>query len=157
MSLDSIEDVDRIGVICGGETGRGIATVPALAGYECVVPDVDEDQLQDELDHAVWSFRKQVQRGNVTQEEADAALERLSGTQSPEEAVARPTWSRRPPSSNKPSMRGSSGTSTISRPTTPCSRPRPRGSTFRNSRMPPTGTSASSGPLVQSAVAHGPR
>jgi len=88
MSLESIDDVDRVAVIGAGEMGRGIAAVSALAGYETVLNDIDESQLADAIDHAEWSYGKQVERGNVNEVETAAALDRLSTTTDLEAAVA---------------------------------------------------------------------
>jgi len=88
MTLESVDDVERIAVIGAGQMGRGIAAVSALAGYETTMHDIDESQLQDGLDHAEWSYGKQVDRDNVSRDEADAAVERLSDTTDLESAVA---------------------------------------------------------------------
>ncbi len=88
MTLDSIDDVDRITVIGAGEMGRGIAAVAALAGYETTLQDIDADQLENAIDRAEWSFGKVVERGDATQAEADAALDRLTTTEDLPAAVA---------------------------------------------------------------------
>jgi enoyl-CoA hydratase/3-hydroxyacyl-CoA dehydrogenase len=87
MVIKSVSDVERVTVIGAGEMGRGIAAVSALAGYETVINDIDQEQLADALESTEWSYNKLVERGQATQNEAEAALDRLSGTQSLEEAV----------------------------------------------------------------------
>jgi enoyl-CoA hydratase/3-hydroxyacyl-CoA dehydrogenase len=88
MTPDALDDVERVTVVGAGEMGRGIAGVTALAGYETTLNDVDPDQLEDAVEHVAWSYDKQVERGDVTRTEADAALDRLSTTRDLEAAVA---------------------------------------------------------------------
>lgn len=87
MALESIDDIERIGVIGAGEMGRGIAAVSALAGYETTLNDVDPDQLEAAMEQAEWSYGKLVERGEITEDEADTALAHLTPTESLEETV----------------------------------------------------------------------
>lgn len=88
MTVVDTEDVERTAVVGAGEMGRGIAAVQAMAGYETTLHDVDEDQLAAAMEHVEWSYGKFVERGELTEEEADAALERVGTASTLAEAVA---------------------------------------------------------------------
>jgi enoyl-CoA hydratase/3-hydroxyacyl-CoA dehydrogenase len=79
--------VETMAVVGAGQMGRGIAAVTAASGFETYVHDVDADQLAEAIDHVEWSYGKFVERGEMTQAEADAALDRLTATESQAEAV----------------------------------------------------------------------
>ena len=81
----------RIGVLGAGVMGSGIAQVTALAGYPTVCTDVDAKALDRGLEHVTtgrYGLEGGVERGKVTREQADAALARLTFTDSFEEAAA---------------------------------------------------------------------
>lgn len=67
--------------------GRGIGAVAALTGYETAIIDIDESQLEEAAEQIEWSYEKSVEKENATDEEADAALERLTFTTEFDEAV----------------------------------------------------------------------
>jgi 3-hydroxybutyryl-CoA dehydrogenase len=74
MSLDRLR---RIGVIGAGQMGGGIAHVCALAGFDVVVSDIDDEALQrgrQAIDH---NLARQVARGKISEEDKEAALERI--------------------------------------------------------------------------------
>lgn len=80
----------RIGVLGAGVMGSGIAQVTATAGYETVCYDVDADALTRGREHVTsgrYGVERGVERGKLTREQADAALERLTFTQSFEDAA----------------------------------------------------------------------
>jgi enoyl-CoA hydratase/3-hydroxyacyl-CoA dehydrogenase len=68
--------------------GRGIAAVKAASGFETSLHDIDEEQLSDAMDHIEWSYGKFVDQGKLTEDEADAALDRITPTASQSEAVS---------------------------------------------------------------------
>jgi 3-hydroxybutyryl-CoA dehydrogenase len=73
----SLDRLRRIGVIGAGQMGAGIAHVCALAGFEVVVTDVDDEALQhghDAIDH---NLSRQVSRGKIREDDKDAALDRI--------------------------------------------------------------------------------
>ncbi|SDJ20829.1 3-hydroxyacyl-CoA dehydrogenase [Halovenus aranensis] len=84
----AIDDIERVTVIGAGQMGRGIAAVAALAGYEVVVNDIDEAQLEEAREDIKWSYGKSVENDAATQDEVDAAMERLSFMTNLEGAVA---------------------------------------------------------------------
>jgi 3-hydroxybutyryl-CoA dehydrogenase len=83
--------VQRIGVLGAGVMGSGIAQVAATAGYDTVCYDVDPSALDAAREHVTtgrYGLERGVERGKVTREQADAALARLTFTESFEEAAA---------------------------------------------------------------------
>lgn len=74
---------ERIGVMGAGVMGSGIAQVMAIAGHETVCYDIADEALtkgREIVDTGRFGVRSAVERGKLTSEEADAALERLTFT-----------------------------------------------------------------------------
>ncbi len=67
--------------------GHGIAQVSAMAGHDVQVRDIDEEFVADGLAAIESNLEAGIKRDKVTQNEADATLNRLSGTTSLEAAV----------------------------------------------------------------------
>src|SRR5882672_10519673 len=81
----------KVGVLGAGVMGAGIAQVTATAGYETVCYDVDAGALQRGLEHVTtgrYGFARGVERGKLTQADAEAARGRLTFTSSFEDAAA---------------------------------------------------------------------
>jgi 3-hydroxybutyryl-CoA dehydrogenase len=78
----------RIAVVGAGLMGSGIAQVSAQAGYDVTIRDVSEEAIQRGLDGIEKSLTRFVAKGKMTQEDADAALSRISGTTSLQAAAA---------------------------------------------------------------------
>ncbi|WP_226482743.1 3-hydroxyacyl-CoA dehydrogenase [Natrinema amylolyticum] len=83
----TIDTIDTITVVGGGQMGRGIAAVAALAGYETYVNDIDESQLEEAEEQIEWSYEKSVENGAATETEIDEAMDRLTFTSDFEEAA----------------------------------------------------------------------
>jgi 3-hydroxybutyryl-CoA dehydrogenase len=86
-----VSDVTKIGVLGAGVMGSGIAQVAATGGYETVCYDVDAGALDAGREHVTtgrYGLERGVERGKVTREQADAALERLTFTGSFDDAAA---------------------------------------------------------------------
>jgi 3-hydroxybutyryl-CoA dehydrogenase len=83
----SAADVKRIAVLGAGTMGAGIAHVAALAGWEVALRDVEERFVEQGLGRIRDGLDKGVQKGKVAPEAAQAALARLRGTTSLEQAV----------------------------------------------------------------------
>src|ERR1700682_3132294 len=84
------DDAIRIGVLGAGVMGSGTAQVAATAGFPTVCYDVDDDALQRGHDHVTtgrYGLDRGVERSKLTREEADAALARLTFSDSFEEAA----------------------------------------------------------------------
>ena len=73
-------DIERVGVVGCGQMGAGIAEVCARAGLEVMVAETTGDALEFGRTRLVNSLRKAADRGKLTEQERDAALERLAFT-----------------------------------------------------------------------------
>ncbi|MFB6295290.1 MAG: 3-hydroxyacyl-CoA dehydrogenase NAD-binding domain-containing protein [Halobacteriales archaeon] len=73
-----IEDVQTVAVLGAGNMGHGIAEVAAIAGYSVRLRDIEEELVQDGYDSIEWSLGKLAEHDQLTEEEADAALERVT-------------------------------------------------------------------------------
>ena len=72
-----LDRLRRIGVIGAGQMGCGIAHVCALAGFDVVVSDLNEEMLQSGREAIDRNLSRQVSRGKIHEEEKDAALGRI--------------------------------------------------------------------------------
>ncbi|HKL28549.1 MAG TPA: 3-hydroxyacyl-CoA dehydrogenase NAD-binding domain-containing protein, partial [Natrialbaceae archaeon] len=73
-----LDDINTVAVLGAGNMGHGIAEVAAMAGYEVTMRDIDEDLVQSGYDDIEWSLNKLAEKDQLTQEEADAALDRVT-------------------------------------------------------------------------------
>lgn len=73
-------DIETVGVVGAGNMGSGIAQVAAMQGYEVVLRDVEDQYVQNGLDDIEFSLERFVSRDTISQSEADATLDRISGT-----------------------------------------------------------------------------
>jgi 3-hydroxybutyryl-CoA dehydrogenase len=81
---------ERVGVLGAGVMGSGIAQVTAIAGCATVCYDIDGDALARAREHVTtgrFGLDGAVERGKLTREEADAALARLTFTNSFDDAA----------------------------------------------------------------------
>lgn len=72
--------IQKVGVIGCGLMGHGIAQVAAQAGCTVVVRETQQAALDKGLGRVTKSLAKLVEKEKITQEQADAAQGRLSGT-----------------------------------------------------------------------------
>ncbi|HPA50919.1 MAG TPA: 3-hydroxybutyryl-CoA dehydrogenase [Thermoanaerobaculia bacterium] len=70
--------IERVGVIGAGQMGAGIAHVAALAGKTVVLADVDAALAEKGLAVVRKNLGRQVEKGKVTAEAAEAALARIA-------------------------------------------------------------------------------
>jgi len=82
------EDINTITVLGAGNMGHGIAEVAALAGYNVVLRDINEEFVQSGYDDIEWSLGKLAEKDQITEAEADATLDRITPVVPLEEAVA---------------------------------------------------------------------
>ena len=73
-------EISRIGVVGSGLMGSGIAEVCARAGLDVLVDEVDADAVEAGRDRITRSLARGVKSGKLTEDERDAALERLRFT-----------------------------------------------------------------------------
>jgi enoyl-CoA hydratase/3-hydroxyacyl-CoA dehydrogenase len=86
MTVD-LDSIHTVAVIGSGQMGRGIGAVAALSGYNVYINDIDESQLEEAYEEIQWSYEKSIDNGEVTVEEVEAALDRISLTMNLDEAV----------------------------------------------------------------------
>ncbi len=71
------EDIERVAVLGAGNMGHGITEIVALAGYDVVMRDINEEIVQDGYDDIEWSLSKLAENGIIDQD-PDAVLDRVS-------------------------------------------------------------------------------
>jgi 3-hydroxybutyryl-CoA dehydrogenase len=75
-----VSEIGRIGVVGAGLMGSGIAEVCARAGLDVLVNEVNEDAVASGRDRIATSLARGVRSGKMSEDERDAALERLRFT-----------------------------------------------------------------------------
>jgi enoyl-CoA hydratase / 3-hydroxyacyl-CoA dehydrogenase len=83
-----LEDINTIAVLGAGNMGHGIAEVAALAGYDVNLRDIKEEFVQNGHGQIEWSLGKLAEKDQLSEAEADAALERVTALVDFEEAVS---------------------------------------------------------------------
>ncbi|MFB6068370.1 MAG: 3-hydroxyacyl-CoA dehydrogenase family protein [Halobacterium sp.] len=78
--MRTLDEIETIGVVGAGTMGSGIAQVAATAGYDVVMRDIKEEFVQNGFDNIEDSLSRFVRKEQMTQAEADAARERITGT-----------------------------------------------------------------------------
>jgi 3-hydroxybutyryl-CoA dehydrogenase len=73
-------ETDKVGVVGCGLMGHGITQVAAQAGYAVVVREVDDATLAKGIAKIDKQLARAVEKGNVSQEDADAVRARIEGT-----------------------------------------------------------------------------
>ncbi|ELY56337.1 3-hydroxybutyryl-CoA dehydrogenase [Natronococcus amylolyticus DSM 10524] len=69
----------QVTVLGAGSMGHGIAQVSAMAGYDVVLRDIEEELVADGLEGIRQNLRGGVDRGKVSEDEMEATLERIEG------------------------------------------------------------------------------
>ena len=72
--------IESIGIVGAGQMGNGIAHVCALAGYEVVMSDVNEDALTRAVSAIDKNLERQVSRGKISTDEKAASRARIRTT-----------------------------------------------------------------------------
>ena len=78
--MRGFDQIDTVGVVGAGTMGSGIAQVAATAGYEVVMRDVEDALVADGFDRIDDSLSRFVEKEQLSREEADAAVSRITGT-----------------------------------------------------------------------------
>ncbi|CAM3822178.1 3-hydroxybutyryl-CoA dehydrogenase [Phaeobacter inhibens] len=71
-------DIQKIGVIGAGQMGNGIAHVMALAGYNVVLNDINQQALDAAVSAIQKNLARQASKGKIDQTEVEATLGRIS-------------------------------------------------------------------------------
>ncbi len=82
------DDIETVAVLGAGNMGHGIAEVAALAGYEVTMRDIKEEFVQDGYEQIEWSLQKLAEKERIPEDEAEAALDRVTPLVDVEEAVS---------------------------------------------------------------------
>src|SRR3954451_3075734 len=72
--------IERVGVLGCGLMGHGITQVAAQSGYEVVVREVDQHKLDKGIARIEKQIGRAVEKGRMTQEDADAVDGRITAT-----------------------------------------------------------------------------
>ena len=78
-----IDDIKTIGVLGGGLMGQGISQSAILAGYKVICRDLTDEivaKTKDNIANGRFGLAGAVQRGKLTQEQADKAMAHLTVT-----------------------------------------------------------------------------
>jgi len=75
-----VSDIQRVGVVGAGQMGSGIAEVCARAGLDVRVAETTGEALELGRARLTTSLGKAAERGKITEQDRDAALDRLSFT-----------------------------------------------------------------------------
>jgi 3-hydroxybutyryl-CoA dehydrogenase len=73
-------EISKVGVVGCGLMGHGITQISAQAGWDVVVREVDQGQLDKGIGKIEKQLGKAVEKGKVSQEDADAIRGRITGT-----------------------------------------------------------------------------
>lgn len=73
-------DIQSVGVIGAGQMGNGIAHVMALAGYDVVMTDINQQAMDNALALIDRNLSRQVGRGKISEAEMNAAMARIRTT-----------------------------------------------------------------------------
>ncbi|NGM67448.1 3-hydroxyacyl-CoA dehydrogenase [Natronolimnobius sp. AArcel1] len=82
-----VEDINTVAVLGAGNMGHGIAEVAAIAGYDVAMRDIKEEFVQNGYEQIEWSLGKLAEKDRLSEDEADAALARVTPLVDMEEAV----------------------------------------------------------------------
>lgn len=75
----------KVAVLGAGTMGRGIAQTGAMAGHEVTIRDIETEYVENGIEAIGETLQEGVERGKVTPEEREAALDRISKTTDLEE------------------------------------------------------------------------
>ena len=78
--MRELEAIETVGVVGAGTMGSGIAQVAASAGYDVVMRDVEEAFVDRGFETIESSLQRQVRSEDLSEDEAEAALDRIEGT-----------------------------------------------------------------------------
>ncbi|MFB6102666.1 MAG: 3-hydroxyacyl-CoA dehydrogenase family protein [Haloplanus sp.] len=78
--MRGFNDIDTVGVVGAGTMGSGIAQVAATAGYNVVMRDIEDELVAEGFDRIDDSLSRFVEKEELTRAEADAAVDRITGT-----------------------------------------------------------------------------
>jgi len=83
-----LQDIKTIGVVGAGTMGLGIAQISAMAGYQTILFDIDEQMLTNAVQIITKNLDKGIEKGKVTPELRDSTLGRITTVSVLENVVA---------------------------------------------------------------------
>ncbi|PSQ29699.1 3-hydroxybutyryl-CoA dehydrogenase [Halobacteriales archaeon SW_6_65_46] len=83
----NVDNVSQVTVLGAGSMGHGITEIAALAGYDVVMRDIEQELVDDGFESIKWSLEKLSEKG-VVSEEAETVLGRIDTEVDLETAVA---------------------------------------------------------------------
>ncbi len=83
-----LDDIKTIGVVGAGTMGLGIAQIAAMAGYQAILFDIDEQMLTKAVQIITKNLDKGIEKGKVTTEQKEATLGRITTVSVLESMVA---------------------------------------------------------------------
>jgi 3-hydroxybutyryl-CoA dehydrogenase len=66
--------INKIGIVGAGQMGNGIAHVCALAGYDVLLSDLDQSQLDKAIKTIEGNMGRQMNRGLISEDQMNAAM-----------------------------------------------------------------------------------
>jgi enoyl-CoA hydratase/3-hydroxyacyl-CoA dehydrogenase len=81
------ERIKKVAVIGSGAMGHGITQVLAMAGHDVAMVDINDEILQKAKEKIKWSLDKFAEKRRIRQEDAAAALARITTTTSYDQAA----------------------------------------------------------------------
>ncbi|MFT4945271.1 MAG: enoyl-CoA hydratase/3-hydroxyacyl-CoA dehydrogenase, partial [Halovenus sp.] len=72
------DDIEQITVLGAGTMGHGIAEVAALAGYDVTLRDINDEFVQSGYDDIKWSLEKLAEKEQITGDEREATVDRIT-------------------------------------------------------------------------------
>ncbi|KTG07500.1 3-hydroxyacyl-CoA dehydrogenase family protein [Haloferax profundi] len=78
--MRGMNELDTIGVVGAGTMGNGIAQVAAMSGYDVVMRDLESEYVERGLSAIDDSLSRFVSKDKLSEEDADAAKDRITGT-----------------------------------------------------------------------------
>ena len=76
LTVMHVDDIDRVTVLGAGNMGHGITEVVAMAGYDVVMRDIEQELVEDGYDDIEWSLQKLDENGRLD-ESPEAVLGRI--------------------------------------------------------------------------------
>jgi 3-hydroxybutyryl-CoA dehydrogenase len=78
--MEQEQGMTTLGVVGGGTMGGGIVQVAAQQGLDVILWDVKDEYLAGSISRIRTAYQRSVERGRMSQEEADAAIGRIRTT-----------------------------------------------------------------------------
>ncbi|KAB1196337.1 MULTISPECIES: 3-hydroxyacyl-CoA dehydrogenase family protein [Haloferax] len=78
--MRGMNDIETVGVVGAGTMGNGIAQVAAMSGYDVVMRDLETEYVERGLSAIDDSLSRFVSKERLSESEAEAAKDRITGT-----------------------------------------------------------------------------